>query len=78
MSFFLKQVGLLQHLIRQEQTSNTDSSSEMAKQRLPSIEQKIAEFEKRMNYKAQPLSEEEKERLDTKFHNALRTQIWVE
>ena len=78
MSFFLKQVGIEQHLIRQEQTSNRGPSSEMAQQGLTSIEQKIAGFEKRLNYKAQPLSEKEKERLDTKFHNALKTRRWVE
>ena len=27
---------------------------------------------------AQPLSEEEQERLDAKFHNAIRTRRWVE
>jgi hypothetical protein len=45
---------------------------------MTSAEERIAYFEKRMNYKAQPLSEKEKERLDTKFHNALKTRRWVE
>jgi phage shock protein A len=47
-------------------------------QHLKQVRQKIEEFEKRMNYKAQPLSEEEQERLDAKFHNAQRMRRWVE
>ena len=45
---------------------------------LKQITQKVEEFEKRMNYKAQPLSEEAQERLDTKFHNAIRMRRWIE
>jgi hypothetical protein len=41
-------------------------------------EQKIAEFERRMNYKAQPLSEEAQDRLDTKFHYSNQMRRWVE
>jgi hypothetical protein len=47
-------------------------------QHLQQVRQKIEEFEKRMNYKAQPLSEEEQERFDAKFHNSLRMRRWVE
>jgi hypothetical protein len=47
-------------------------------QHLKQVRQKVADLEKRMNYKAQPLSEEEQERFDTKFHNALRMRRWVE
>jgi hypothetical protein len=47
-------------------------------QHLNQVMQKIEEFEKRMNYKAQPLSEEDQDRLDAKFHNALRIRRWVE
>ena len=47
-------------------------------QHLNQVRQKIEEFEKRMNYKAQPLSEEDQVRLDAKFHNALRIRRWVE
>ena len=39
---------------------------------LKQVREKVAELEKRMNYKAQPLSEEAQERLDAKFHNAQR------
>ena len=47
-------------------------------QHLKQVRQKIEEFEKRMNYTAQPLSEEDQDRLDAKFHNALRMRRWVE
>jgi phage shock protein A len=47
-------------------------------QHLKLIRQKVEEFEERMNYKAQPLSENDQDRLDAKFHNALRTRRWVE
>jgi len=45
---------------------------------LMQIRHKVEELEKRMNYKAQPLSEEAQERLDTKFHNAVRMRRWIE
>jgi hypothetical protein len=45
---------------------------------MTTAEERVAYFEERMNYKAQPLSVEEQERLDTKFHNSLRMQKWVE
>jgi predicted nucleotidyltransferase len=47
-------------------------------QHLKQVRQKRVELEKRMNLKAQPLSEEEQERLDAKFHNAQRMRRWVE
>ena len=47
-------------------------------QHLKQVRQKIEELEKRMNYKAQPLSEVEQELLDAKFHNAHRMRRWVE
>ena len=47
-------------------------------QHLKQVRQKVAELEKLMNYKAQPLSEEEQERFDAKFHNAQRMRRWVE
>ncbi len=47
-------------------------------QHLKQVRQKVAELEKRMNYKAQPLSEEEQERFNAKFHNAQRMRRWVE
>ena len=45
---------------------------------LKQVGEKVAELEKRMNYKAQPLSEEEQVRLDAKFHNAIRMRRWIE
>jgi hypothetical protein len=47
-------------------------------QHLKQVRQKREELEREMNYKAQPLSEEEQERLDAKFHNAVRMRRWVE
>ena len=58
---------------------NEDENLTFAQQQhLKQVSQKVEEFEKRMNYKAQPLSEEEQERLDAKFHNAIRMRRWVE
>ena len=47
-------------------------------QHLKQVRQKVEELEKLMNYKAQPLSEEEQERFDAKFHNSVRMRRWVE
>ena len=47
-------------------------------QNMKLVRHKVEEFEKRMNYTAQPLSEEDQDRLDAKFHNALRMRRWVE
>ena len=47
-------------------------------QHLKQVRQKREELEKLMNYKAQPLSEEDQERFDAKFHNAQRMRRWVE
>ena len=58
---------------------NEDESLTVAQQQfLKQVREKVAELEKRMNYKAQPLSEEEQERFDAKFHNAQRMRRWVE
>ena len=46
-------------------------------QHLNQVRQKREELEKRMNYEAQPLSEEEQELFDAKFHNATRMRRWV-
>ena len=47
-------------------------------QHLKLVRQKVEEFEERMNYKAQPLSENAQDRLDAKFHNAVRMRKWIE
>ena len=58
---------------------NEDENLTVAQQQfLKQVREKVEEFEKRMNYKAQPLSEEEQELLDAKFHNAHRMRKWVE
>ena len=58
---------------------NEDENLTVAQQQfLKQVREKVAELEKRMNYKAQPLSEEEQERFDAKFHNAIRMRRWVE
>ena len=43
-----------------------------------SICEKVAEFEARMNYTAKPLTEEQQELLEAKFHNAKRMRRWIE
>ena len=53
-------------------------SSESAQQHLMSVRQRVAEFEKRMNYKAKPLSQEAQDKLDAKFRNSYRQKRWVE
>ena len=53
-------------------------SSESAQQHLTQVRQRVAELEKRMNFKAKPLSEEEQNNLDAKFHNAARMRRWIE
>jgi len=61
------------------QTMNEDVNLTSTEQlHLKQVSQKIEEFEKRMNYKAQTLSQEDQERLDTKFYNSLRLRRWVE
>ena len=58
---------------------NEDENLTFAQQQhLKQVREKLAELEKRMNYKAQPLSEEEQVRLDAKFHNSVRMRRWVE
>ena len=58
---------------------NEDENLTVAQQQfLKQVREKLAELEKRMNYKAQPLSEEQQDRLDAKFHNAQRMRRWVE
>jgi phage shock protein A len=58
---------------------NEDENLTVAQQQfLKQVREKVAELEKRMNYKAQPLSEEQQDRLDAKFHNAQRMRRWVE
>ena len=51
-------------------------SIESAPRRSTSVEQRVADFEKRMNYKAKPLSEEQQEKLDAKFRAASRMKKW--
>jgi hypothetical protein len=58
---------------------NEDENLTFAQQHhLKQVRKKREELEKRMNFKAQPLSEEEQERFDAKFHNAQRMRRWVE
>ncbi len=58
---------------------NEDENLTFAQQQhLKQVREKLAELEKRMNYKAQPLSEEEQNKLDAKFRNSYRQKRWVE
>ena len=42
------------------------------------LRQKVEELEKRMNFKAQPLSPEQQDKLDAKFHYFNKMRRWVE
>jgi hypothetical protein len=63
---------------KNSQQSNANHSAESAEQHLTSVQQKVAELEKRMNYKAQPLSDEEQEKLEAKFRSAEQLKKWPE
>jgi hypothetical protein len=43
---------------------------------MTSVEQRVADFEKRMNYKAKPLSEAAQDKLEAKFRSASRMKRW--
>jgi hypothetical protein len=47
-------------------------------QHLKQAQKKLAELKKRMGYEVPPLSEEEQNQLDAKFHNAARMRRWIE
>ena len=57
---------------------NEDGNLTIARQQhLKQIREIIEELETRMNYKAQPLSDEEQDRLDAKFHYSSRMRRWI-
>ena len=58
------------------QQNKKGHSTESAQPRSTSVEQRVADFEKRMNYKAKPLSEEQQEKLEAKFRSASRMKKW--
>jgi ankyrin repeat protein len=58
--------------------SNTNQADESPQPSAMSTEEKIADFERRLNYKAQPLSEEAQDRLEAKFRSAARLKKWPE
>ena len=64
--------------VKNYQQSNANHLAESAEQHLTSVQQKVAELEKRMNYKAQPLSDEEQDKLEAKFLSAARLKKWPE
>ena len=55
-----------------------DKNLNDAEPKMTSAEQRVEEFEKRMNYKAKLPSQEAQDRFDTKFHNSIRMRRWVE
>jgi hypothetical protein len=58
---------------------NEDENLTVAQQQfLKQVREKVAELEKRMNYKAQPLSDEEQDKLEAKFRSAARLKKWPE
>lgn len=58
--------------------SNTNHPGESTQASSMSAEEKIADFEMRLNYKAQPLSDEEQDKLEAKFRSAARMKKWPE
>jgi len=58
--------------------SNTNHSGESTQASSMSAEEKIADFEIRLNYKAQPLTDEEQDKLEAKFRSAARLKKWPE
>lgn len=59
--------------MQQDKTAHSTRSAT-----LTSAELRLAEFEKRMNYKAKPLSEEEQDRFEAKLRAAYRMKRWPE
>lgn len=55
-----------------------DKSLTDAQQILIRVRQKREELEKRLGYKAPPLSDEDQALLETEFHNAARIRRWIE
>ena len=58
-------------------TPNISSAMEISRNdesALQDAKSKVADFERRMGYKAKPLSEEQQDALDTKFHNFSRSK----
>ena len=69
----------LEYLLTDWQTMIEDENLTVAQQQhLKQVRQKREELEKRMNFKAQPLSEEEQDQLDAKLRNSYRQKRWVE
>ena len=58
--------------------SNTNHLGESTQTSSMSAEEKIADFEIRLNYKAQPLSDEEQDKLEAKFRSAAQLKKWPE
>jgi hypothetical protein len=54
--------------------NNTDYSDESNQPSSMSAEEKIADFERRLNYKAKGLTDAQKEKLDAEFHNYARSR----
>jgi hypothetical protein len=58
------------------QPNKKGRSIESAQPATISTEQRVADFEKRMNYKAKPLSEAAQDKLEAKFRSASRMKKW--
>ena len=76
MVLFSKQDGLQNQVIRQKQKSNTGPSAEIDQQHFDSIEQRIADFEKRMNYRSKGLTSGQQDVFDAKWQAASRLKRW--
>ena len=60
------------------QQSKKAHSSESGQHHLTKVRQRVEELERRMNFKAQPLSEEEQDRLEARFRRASQMKRWPE
>lgn len=76
MALFQKQDEIQKQVIRQEQQSNTGQSAEIDQQHFDSIEERIADFEKRMNYRSKGLTSVQQDVFDAKWQAASRLKRW--
>ena len=60
------------------QQNKKGHSSESGQHHLTQVRQRVAALEKRMNYKAQPLSEERQDQLEAQFRRASQMKRWPE
>jgi hypothetical protein len=55
-----------------------DDNPTGGEQHLHRIKQKVEELERLLSYKAQSLSEQDRQQLDADLHNSIKMRKWVE